>query len=367
MTAPRGPVWPIEPHTRAKHELLRHYLGAWYPVMASRERRVVFIDGFAGPGIYEAGEPGSPVIALRTLLEHQAFSRLAGCEFVFHFIEAEEPRLKRLRAELDKFGALPSNVTVASHLGEFEQLARTLTSELGPTRLAGVPTLAFIDPFGVSGVSMDLVKEIVGSRKCELMLTLMVDTLNRFLDTPRILPHGERLFGTTDFSRVSEAPRGMRVSELVGLYEEQLRRVAGFRHTHHFKMLRSDNSIAYYIVYATKSSTGVEKFKAAMWKVDPSTGGRFSDRDYKQGSLLTGEFVERGRLKLDLLSAFRGKDATIAELEAFVIPKVFLVSHLKKALREMEKSGQLEATRPGGGTRGYPKGTQVRFNNTLGI
>jgi len=110
VSAPRGAVWPIEPHTQAKHELLRHYLGAWFPIMASRERRLVFIDGFAGPGIYEGGEPGSPVIALRALLQHGAFSRFGHRQFVFHFIESERPRFERLLAELQQFEPLPANV-----------------------------------------------------------------------------------------------------------------------------------------------------------------------------------------------------------------------------------------------------------------
>ena len=157
------------------------------------------------------------------------------------------------------------------------------------------------------------------------------------------------------------------MSALVGLYEEQLCRVAGFHHTHHFEMLRTDNSVAYYIVYATKHKTGVTKFKAAMWKVDPSTGCRFSDRNYNQSSLLTGENVHLSPLRRHLLDAFSGKDASIEQLEESILPTVFLVSHLKKVLGTMEKAGHLEATRPGGGTRGYPAGTQVRFDSTPGI
>src|SRR5690554_564418 len=33
---PDEPIWPIEEHTKAKHELLRRYLGAWFPILASR-------------------------------------------------------------------------------------------------------------------------------------------------------------------------------------------------------------------------------------------------------------------------------------------------------------------------------------------
>jgi three-Cys-motif partner protein len=68
---PDEATWPIEDHTSAKHELLRRYLGAWFPILVSRGfvRRVLFLDGFAGPGIYRGGEPGSPIIAMSIPLE----------------------------------------------------------------------------------------------------------------------------------------------------------------------------------------------------------------------------------------------------------------------------------------------------------
>jgi hypothetical protein len=58
--------WPLAPHTKIKHEILKRYLNAWLPILGSWAGRVVFIDGFAGPGRYSGGEPGSPVIALQT-------------------------------------------------------------------------------------------------------------------------------------------------------------------------------------------------------------------------------------------------------------------------------------------------------------
>jgi len=48
-------VWPIEPHTEAKHEILRYYLGAWFPILASAHRRLLYVDGFAGPREYIKG------------------------------------------------------------------------------------------------------------------------------------------------------------------------------------------------------------------------------------------------------------------------------------------------------------------------
>ena len=34
MTAPKTTVWELEPHTRAKHAILRRYLQAWTPILS---------------------------------------------------------------------------------------------------------------------------------------------------------------------------------------------------------------------------------------------------------------------------------------------------------------------------------------------
>jgi len=54
-------VWELKPHTQAKHKILKSYLFAWIPILASKNDRIVYIDGFAGPGEYEGGEPDTPM------------------------------------------------------------------------------------------------------------------------------------------------------------------------------------------------------------------------------------------------------------------------------------------------------------------
>jgi three-Cys-motif partner protein len=66
MAKPTETLWEIEPHTKAKHEILRRYLGAWFPILGSKIPKIVYIDGFCGPGRYKGGEEGSPIIAIRT-------------------------------------------------------------------------------------------------------------------------------------------------------------------------------------------------------------------------------------------------------------------------------------------------------------
>ena len=52
MSEKLGTIWPLEPHTKAKHEILKYYLGAWFPILAKGSGRIVYIDGFAFLGYY---------------------------------------------------------------------------------------------------------------------------------------------------------------------------------------------------------------------------------------------------------------------------------------------------------------------------
>src|SRR5512145_2006776 len=59
-----------------KHELIRCYLNGWYPKLGAWARRVLYVDTHAGRGRYESGDPGSPVLALQTLLRHSYREKL---------------------------------------------------------------------------------------------------------------------------------------------------------------------------------------------------------------------------------------------------------------------------------------------------
>ena len=64
VSPPSDTLWSIEPHTAAKHKILCKYLDAWLPILQSFNGRIIYLDGFAGPGRYIGGEPGSPLVAL---------------------------------------------------------------------------------------------------------------------------------------------------------------------------------------------------------------------------------------------------------------------------------------------------------------
>jgi three-Cys-motif partner protein len=298
--APRGPVWPLDPHTRAKHELLRHYLGAWFPILSSSGRqRIVFLDGFAGPGIYKGGEPGSPIVALDVLLGHPHFARW-GTEFVFLFLEPHTQRYQSLLEQLEqrrrRQAGWPANVRIHASNTAFEEWAASILATLDQQRKALAPTFAFVDPFGFSGARLDLLCRLLAFDTCEVLFTFMVDHVNRFVTEEKVSDHLTNLFGTNEYRQAAGPAGEPRKAFLHDLYQRQLQARCGFTYVKSFEMVGYNGHTGYYLFHGTRSLTGLSRMKDAMWKVDPGGGFRFSDRLAGQDVLFRDDTVDVGPL-----------------------------------------------------------------------
>ena len=137
------------PFQHVKHELIRCYLNGWYPKLGTWARRVLYVDTHAGRGRYESGDPGSPVLALQTLLRHSYREKLLNAsEFNFLFIERDpgtSPRLKRSSLGSDR-SPLGSTWRPA-RADAFERLSAIL-NELRRDRAQMAPAFLFVDPYG---------------------------------------------------------------------------------------------------------------------------------------------------------------------------------------------------------------------------
>lgn len=330
MTAPRKTVWPLEPHTHAKHEILRRYLEAWTAILSlGGFPTIAYVDGFAGPGVYDEGEDGSPIIALKAALKHQA--RISG-ELRFLFIEHDKKRATQLR-ECVSSQTLPANfkVRIVEDM-TFEQGFRTRLLE--PYRAAQKPlppTFAFIDPFGWTGVPFQLVKEILANKSCEVLFNFMYEEINRFIEHPDQTKHFDDLFGTSAWRRISNiVDTRARRDFLHDLYVSQLRNEAGARYVRSFEMRNKKDATDYFLFFATNSAKGMEKMKEAMWKVDESGDFRFSDATNPAQTLLFSPQPNFDALRRAIVGRFQGTEATVAEVEDFVLASTaFRVTHYK--------------------------------------
>lgn len=359
-------IWTLEPHTKAKHDLLQYYLGGWFPILSSYNGRIVFIDGFAGPGIYKADEPGSPVIALTTLLEHGHLQRMSKCEFLFVFCENDQVRVASLQQQIEilkaKYKPFPAHVKIEIVPQAFAETARDILDGLstGPQKKNLAPTFAFVDPFGFSGVPMDLLRDLLVYDRCELFMNLMVDHINRFATNPKVSRHMDELFGSRDYMDVVDAQPGTRVQFLHDLYKRKLAEVCGFRYVQSFGMIGNNGHLSYYLMHGTRHIKGASLMKDAMWKIDPGGGCTFSDRMANQDVLFQADPDFRP-LRDGLLSSFAGRTVGIGEIETWVIVDTpYRGAHLRRpVLTPLEKAGVITVQRPG--KSGFPDGTTLTF------
>lgn len=333
-------VWPIKPHTKAKHQILEEYLKQWLPILGLTVPKIVYLDGFAGPGVYSAGEPGSPVIALKTATGHSLASRFR--EIVFWFMEDNPTRAETLKKTLKaQFPALPAKFHYTVKTQEFAAgLNETLNEiESGGGNLA--PTLAFIDPFGFSGIPMDLIKRMLRYDKCEVLITFMSSPILRFHDERRERALDE-LYGTPDWRKVRDInDRGERVKFVVDLYVRQLEQ-AGTKFHRTFEMIGENNQLLYHLVFATTHIAGLEAMKKAMVKVDQRGTFKISDRTNPQQTFLldysTDAWIPAAAKAVH--GEFTGQQKLITAVKKFVLKETpFLFK--KEILKHMEKEGMI--------------------------
>ncbi|MBI2989190.1 MAG: three-Cys-motif partner protein TcmP [Deltaproteobacteria bacterium] len=358
-------IWKIDPHTQAKHIILKRYLDAWLPIMTRWHGRVLYIDGFAGPGKYQEGEDGSPIIALKSALHHKASLK---AELVFLFVEAVSERYLHLDG-LVKEMPLPRNFTAKTIHGKFDETVTGLLNYVDEQKVRLAPAFVFIDPFGFSHTPFTLIQRFMTNPRCEVLITFMYEAINRFIDHPELPETYDALFGTNKWREVvSETNPAERRRRIHDIYKNQLEAPAGIKYIRSFEMIDSGNHTEYFLFFGTNSLTGLQKMKAAMWDVDKGGRFQFSDATANPNQPLLFEAEPNyALLKKELLGNFMGKEVSVEEIEGFVLASTpFRETHFKRQiLKPMEEARppQLKVilAKPGRKRGNFPEGTRVKF------
>ncbi|MFH1209612.1 MAG: three-Cys-motif partner protein TcmP [archaeon] len=358
-------TWDIEPHTEIKHEILKRYLDAWIPII-SKFGVVNYIDGFAGPGKYNNKKYGSPIIAIKSLIEHKLSSQI-NAKFNFLFIEQNPERYNSLKEEISKLNIPSDKCKISVECGEFEEKLNKILDFIEEKKSKIAPTFVFIDPFGIKGVSMSTIRRVMSYSSCEVLITFMYEELNRFITLPQNELNVTALFGD-DTSWKSVKPledSTQRYKFLTELYKEKLQENCGDCFVLPFSMENKFNKKDYVLFFCTKNKKGLVKMKESMWKVDESGNFTFSDATFNpKQKLLFEKQPNFNELKNLIISEYHNKSIPIEELINFVEAKtLFLERHIKKPiLYPMEQKGEIEVILNKKRSKAtYPAGTIIKF------
>ena len=343
-------VWPAEPHTLAKHGILKSYLEAWAAILSkagsSNAPELLFVDGFAGPGEYSTGEPGSPIIALNAVLEHtQTLPR----PIRFRFIEKDTKRYQHLRARLARERERISTsrrVLVDDPInGDCQTEIRKLIAERELRCKVLGPALFFLDQFGYSKISMCLLREIMAHRQCEVFSYLNHQRLSPYLSDPTKTAVITDAFGDESWQQAVALEGDARQLCLIKAYRDAIRKNAGVRFVWSFAMFDSGAHLLHWLVFSTNNLSGLEHMKKAMWLADKAGAYRFSDRvDARQQTFFST--LDDEWLATELSKRLIGKVMNEDELKVFVLTQTPFYRY-KGVVRLLKTTGRVSEVNGG--------------------
>lgn len=283
---PDDTIWPIVPHTKAKHTILKKYVEAWAPILAQGgfNPKIVFIDGFAGPGKYSGGEDGSPVVVTNAIKNH-ILSKNFRSTFTSLFIEKDSERSKVLKETL-KERCEPLPVWSKYHVinGEFNEVLSGILSNFEKDGTSLAPCLCFVDPFGWSDINYSVLVDFMKYEKAELLITFMAGYLGRFvwdelhMDSIKELFSEEQIAGIKNSVNKEETIVRYFLDNLKGRMSE-----AGIdSEIYHlaFATYNNHNRLEYFLIYLSKSCAGFKAMKSAMFDSARDGSYKFSDFDF---------------------------------------------------------------------------------------
>lgn len=357
----RNKLWARDEQTAGKHLILKHYLDGWLPILSSWSGRLLIIDGFAGPGEHEGGEPGSPLIAMERVNEHKQAGRLENTDVFCLFIESDDHRAQHLHTLLRR-QRRESGVEYQVLSGTFDDHMTHILDYVDEQKAQLAPAFVMIDPFGVKGSPMNLIERILSNEKSECMISFMYEPIRRFHQQSEYEPHLNELFGTQEWKKCfAMQDSGARKKFLHRLFSQQLKE-HGAQYVVPFELWRGNRHV-YTIYFTSGSLKGCDLMKQAMWKVEPSGSYAFRG-DAGQVRMPIGE--DTVRLAEELKNQFEDELTSIELIEEYVMSDetIFHKGHLRrKTLQPLERDGRITVIRPHG-VRGFPnnRGIKVIFH-----
>ena len=346
MSTKQATIWPAEPHTIAKIEMLRSYLHLWFAILGARfhQRDLWYIDGFAGPGEYTNYPEGSPLAALaaansaRTEVGPRWVARDIRCLF----IEEDRARFEHLEAKLRE---LPEDARIraqAFHGAFVEGIAR-LKLQTGNPFASGDPIFAFIDPFGPVGLSFSVVRDLLSRPVCEVLVNLDSDGVGRICLAGENANHRALLndvFGDESWEpelagvhQLHEAAR-----RVVALYKRKPLAVRDVNYAFSFEMRKHQHVFDYHLVFASQHPLGLERMKEVMKKFDKSGAYCFSDSHVGQESLFT--FDDPSLSASEMMNYFAGRNVEYQEVQTYALNESPFPNP-KAMLAVLERSGRI--------------------------
>lgn len=274
----------LEPHTKAKHQILEEYVENLVWTLYGKARRglgvFTFIDGFCGGGMYHDSHTGqlwegSPIRLIKAVERgYKKSQRQYPLDVNYIFIDSKRNHLECLKSfAIPQAGIDPEFVEKHCQFlqGNFEDLIDPI---LNTVKERKGHSLFFLDPFGWSDVSMSSIRVINSLPKSEIIYTYMIDFVARFIEDLRSESGFKSFFDILEADGYYQEASSSKINE-VGhqcyLRNESMRlfRDKGkAKYVFTFSMIPRDLTVRvmYYLIHMSNNLRALEVIKESFWK-----------------------------------------------------------------------------------------------------
>jgi three-Cys-motif partner protein len=345
-----------------KHGILTRYVPPFVEKTGSTAAngRVVVLDGYSGPGEYEDGSPGSPLLMVQSLARSRRTLDLL-------LVEQDRETFERLVEVLQRQGLKlphgPYHGRVEDRLDELLKVA------------AGAPLFAFLDPYGLGITFDDIVSKIFarpsgpGEPATEVLLNFSADAVRRIgglLESGESAPGRDKTLARLDavvggdWWRDVYAAAGSPEAASEAIAERYLHELCAAAKTAGWvaEVRRAPgHQPIYSLVYLTRHRDGMALFGESLslaqadWRKAVAESGTLDDEEFHLESerALTEEWHDEILRNLRRLLAERssiqlGRDAAEVYGSALGYARE---THLRKALKVLHRACEI-VTEPKG-------------------
>lgn len=352
--------------SRVKAAIVANYFWAWAKVIISvakksRDRRIAYIDLFAGPGRYTDGTLSTPLRILESAIGDPDMREMLVT--VFNDRNSDHSRtLETAIASLPGIDTLRHKPRVNNYevgdeiVKQFEQMSL-------------IPTLFFVDPWGYKGLSLRLINSVLKDWGCDCIFFFNYNRINMGLPNEAVDEHMDCLFGKERADKLRASLRGLspdeRETAIIEELAEALQELGG-KYVLPFCFHNDEGTrTSHYLIFVSKHVRGYEIMKQVMAKQSskadqqvPSFSYCPADRRYKLLFELTRPLDD---LEEMLLNEFAGRTMTMRQIfDSHQVGRPFLAKNYKAVLAKLEQAGRISADPPAAKRRANTFADSVR-------
>lgn len=335
-----------------KAEIVANYFDAWALIITSAQKRnpradqrIAYIDLFSGPGRYKDGAASTPLLILERAIANPIYRD----RLLTFFNDKDPSNAKNLKDEIAK---LP-DIAKLKHqpVVHNTEIGDQIATQWGTMRT--IPVLAFIDPWGYKGLSLQLIQAFLKDWGCDCIVFFNYTRINMGLSNQMVQKHMDALLGPERASSLRTELEKLDPSEreaaIVEALTKSLKEYGATKFVLPFCFKTGkDKRTTHHIVFVTKHFRGYEVMKDVMAKASAESNQGVATFSYFPATSSKQQLLFNLNRPLDdlrgmLLKTFAGQRVAMRTIyEAHSVDRPYTASNYKSVLRALEDDGKIQ-------------------------